>query len=266
MGITYDATSGQFSFDFAHDGTTDVVHLAAYGHQVLAFARCFYYGYEFCPEVSSAVREAFIKRLKFGNDLLHDAELTLMIRRAIDYLHRQINLYNYDLVVTPESHSPVNSYMVRYLYRYAQPCLRHIELVKALPGSLDFDRKSYSETYLEQTLEDGRPRYTASQKEAALAKVEELVAAIRAKDYFSIARDVKKSRFRPYIMGFLRFGSEQDRELCQLIRHQNVLVLDDVTTSGSTLGEVLRTLRLLNEDNEIRLFSLIGRKDLMAEY
>jgi predicted amidophosphoribosyltransferase len=44
-----------------------------------------------------------------------------------------------------------------------------------------------------------------------------------------------------------------------------VLIIDDVTTSGSTLNEILRTLRLLNEDNEIAIFSLIGRKDLMAE-
>lgn len=43
------------------------------------------------------------------------------------------------------------------------------------------------------------------------------------------------------------------------------VVIDDVTTSGSTLNEVLRTLRILNEDNDIRIFSLIGRKDLMAD-
>ena len=41
--------------------------------------------------------------------------------------------------------------------------------------------------------------------------------------------------------------------------------IDDVTTSGSTLSEILRTLRILNEDNEITIFSLIGRRDLMAE-
>ena len=56
-----------------------------------------------------------------------------------------------------------------------------------------------------------------------------------------------------------------DEELCATIRHQNVLVIDDVTTSGSTLGEVLRTLRILNEDNRITIFSLIGRRDLMAD-
>ena len=52
---------------------------------------------------------------------------------------------------------------------------------------------------------------------------------------------------------------------CAKIRQQNVQVIDDVATSGSTLNEILRVLRILNEDNEIAIFSLIGRKDLMAD-
>ena len=44
-----------------------------------------------------------------------------------------------------------------------------------------------------------------------------------------------------------------------------MLVIDDVTTSGSTSGEFLRTLRILSENNNISIFSLIGRKDLMAD-
>ena len=88
---------------------------------------------------------------------------------------------------------------------------------------------------------------------------------IHQKDYFTIAKDVKKSRFRPYMMDFLKFTSEADERLCESIRQQNVLIIDDVTTSGSTLNEILRTLRILNEDNDITIFSLIGRKDLMAE-
>lgn len=58
---------------------------------------------------------------------------------------------------------------------------------------------------------------------------------------------------------------DMDAKLCDSIRQQNVLIIDDVTTSGSTLNEILRTLRILNEDNEITIFSLLGRKDLMAE-
>lgn len=50
-----------------------------------------------------------------------------------------------------------------------------------------------------------------------------------------------------------------DEELSSRIRQQNVIVIDDETTNSSTLNEVLRTLRSLNEDYEITIFSIIGR-------
>lgn len=51
----------------------------------------------------------------------------------------------------------------------------------------------------------------------------------------------------------------------RLSANRTFLFIDDVTTSGSTLNEILRVLRILNEDNKITVFSLIGRKDLMAD-
>ena len=128
--------------------------------------------------------------MKFNDNLLDSPDLTQFIKKAVDNLHKKINLYDYNLVVMPESSSKVNQYMSRYIYRFAQPKLCHV-------------------------------------------------------------RDI----LNPQI----------DEKLCASIRQQNVLVIDDVTTSGSTLNEILRTLRILNEDNEITIFSLIGRKDLMAE-
>ena len=92
-----------------------------------------------------------------------------------------------------------------------------------------------------------------------------MMELIHQKEYFTIAKDVKKSKLRPYIMNFLSFKNDKDKELYSSIRKQNILVVDDVTTSGSTLSEILRTLRIVNEDNKITIFSLIGRNDWMAE-
>ena len=193
MGVTFDNKEHRFVFDFEHDGMDDIVSLTGDGYQVEAFGRRFYYGYEFSEQVDGNVRSAFIKHVKFTDDLQNNPDLTTFIKKAIDQLNRRINLYDYNLVVMPESSSRVNQYMLRYIYRFAQPMLRKMELVKSLPTI------------------------------------------------------------------------EKDEKLCTTIRKQNILVMDDVTTSGSTLNEVLRTLRILNDDNEITIFSLIGRKDLMAE-
>ena len=191
MGVRYDRKLQRFVFDFEHDGAEDIVSLTGSGYQVEAFGKCFYYGYEFGEEVDGNVRSAFIHYVKFSDDLQNNPDLTQFIQKAVNDLNNQINLYDYDLVVMPESSSFVNRYMLRYIYRFAQPMLCEID--------------------------------------------------------------------------DLRDPSKADEELCATIRQQNVLVIDDVTTSGSTLGEVLRTLRILNEDNKITIFSLIGRRDLMAD-
>ena len=265
MGITYDSVLQRFVFDFEHDGTEDIISLTGRGYQVEAFGKCFYYGYEFADQVDGTVRSAFIKHVKFSEPIQDNPDLTHFIKKAVDNLSRQIDLYNYDLVVMPESSSQVNQYMLRYIYRFAQPLLRKMELVKNLPANIQFDMDAYEQQYLNDVLENGRARYTEAQKDEVRQSINQMIDLIHKKDYFTIAKDVKKSRFRPYVMQFLKFANKEDEELCATIRKQNVLIVDDVATSGSTLGEILRTLRILNEDNEISIFSLIGRKDLMAD-
>ena len=190
MGVTFDSGKQMFVFDFEHDGTEDIINLTGDGYQVKAFGRCFYYGYEFSEQVDGNVRSAFINYVKFAKNLQDNPDLTDFIKNAIDNLSKKINLYDYNLVVMPESSSKVNQYMLRYIYRFAQP---------------------------------------------KLCKVQDIL------------------------------NPDMDEKLCASIRQQNVLIIDDVTTSGSTLNEILRTLRILNEDNEITIFSLLGRKDLMVE-
>lgn len=265
MGITFDKEKQLFVFDFEYDGVDDIVSLTGSGYQVEAFGKCFYYGYEFSDSVDSGVRSSFIKYVKFSGSIQKDSNLTQFIQKAVNDLNRRVNLYDYDLVVMPESSSKVNQYMLRYIYRFAQPSLHRMELVKSLPEHISFDMAAYEEQYLNDVLENGRPRYTEAQKEEVRQNIRKMMDLIHQKDYFTIAKDVKKSKFRPYIMNFLRFRNEEDRMLCASIRKQNILVVDDVTTSGSTLNEMLRALRVLNEDNEITIFSLLGRKDLMVD-
>ena len=265
MGINYDDINNIFTFDFFQDGQGDIIRLTGNGYKIEAFGECFHYAYEFTDEVEGPLRSAFIKYLKFCPNLTEEPNLTNFIQKAINNLSKQINLYQYDLVVMPESSSRVNQYMLRYIYRFAQPMLREMELVKALPGKVQFDMSGYEKQYLNDILENGRPRYTEAQKEQVRQSINEMMDTIHRKDYFTIAKDVKKSRLRPYITSFLTFKTEEDKQLWKDIHDQNVLVIDDIATSGATLNAVLRTLRIINNSNNITIFSLMGRQDLMAE-
>lgn len=265
MGVRFDSEHNCFVFDFEHDGKEDIIQLTGDGYEVEAFGKCFYYGYEFSDQVDGSIRSEFIKYLKFSNALKESSDLTRFIQKSINDLNTKINLYDYDLVIMPESSSMVNRYMMRYIYRFAQPMLHEMQLVKALPESITFDMDGYEKQYLNDVLENGRPRYTSAQKLDVKVTIDNMMNLIHQKDYFTIAKDVRKSRLRPYITHFLKFKTEEDSQLCASIRKNNVLIIDDIATSGSTLNEILRTLRILNEDNRIAIFSLIGRKDLMVE-
>lgn len=201
MVIRFDSEHNCFMFYFEHDGQNDIIQLAGSGYEVTAFSHCFYYGYEFSEDVDGSVRSAFIKYIKFTENLKENPNITHFIQKAIDDLSKKINLYDYDLVVMPESSSKVNQYMLRYIYRFAQPMLREMELVKSLSAKLKTKREL----------------------------------------------------------------DENEKLLCKSIQQRNILIIDDIATSGSTLNEVLRSLRILNEENKISIFSLIGRKDLTIE-
>ena len=122
MGITFDTEQQKFMFDFEHDGTSDLVTLTGSGYQVEAFGKCFYYGYEFEPEIDSETRTKFIQYVKFSPSIQKDENLSHFIQKAINDLNAKIN-----------------QYMLRYIYRFAQPTLRQMQLVKALPSNVAFD-------------------------------------------------------------------------------------------------------------------------------
>ena len=196
MGITYDSILQRFVFDFEHDGSEDIVSLTGTGYQVEAFGKCFYYGYEFAEQVEGTVRSAFIKHVKFSGSIQENPDLAMFIKKAVDNLSHKINLYDYNLVVMPESSSKVNEYMLRYIYRFAQPTLRKMELVKNLPLNISFDMDAYEQQYLDDVLENGRPRYTAAQKVAAKQSINEMLDLIHKKDYTSQKRFDRYSLFR----------------------------------------------------------------------
>ena len=71
---------------------------------------------------------------RFVFDFEHDDnEKERFIRKAVDTAHKQINLYQYDLVLFPRKRSRECQYMSCYIYRFNQPRLYSFEEVLAKP-------------------------------------------------------------------------------------------------------------------------------------
>ena len=81
---------------------------------------------------------------------------------------------------------------------------------------MPLDVDAYEKQYLDDVLENGRPRYTQAPKDEVKQSISKMLDLIHQKDYFTIAKDVKKSRFRPYMMQFLKFTNEADEVLLLL--------------------------------------------------
>lgn len=259
-GVEYDSNTDSFMFNFANDNKTDIIYLQKVGYQINAFDSCFYYAYEFRDDVDSKLRTKFIHGIKFPNGRINKSDRNKFFINAVNKLNKDIHLSQYKVIVYPESMSELNREMMKYLSMIAHPQkYATIELIKELPLKIEFDYDKFNVEVLQAKTQDGRNRYTEKQKEDVLNNIKTMMNDIHSLDYFSIARNVKKMKYRPYIKNYYTFRNDEDRKLYENIINSNVLIVDDIVTSGTTISFLLNALRTINDTNNIVVFSLIGK-------
>ena len=258
-GVKYDEIKDKFTFDFYNDGHVDIISLTKYGYQIKAFNHCYYYGYEFESNVDSKLRAKFIKSIKFPDGKINETDKKVFINNAVNQLDNMVSIPSFNIIIYPESISELNRDMLKYLNRLTQSNLVSMEMVKQLPQNIEFDYDRFNLEILDSKLENGRPRYTEKQKEDVLLKINNMMDNIRQKDYFSIARNIEKAKYRPYIKNYYTFKTDKDKQLFKSLENNNILIIDDIVTSGTTLTHILTTLRMINDNNNIVIFSLIGK-------
>ena len=261
-GVRYDENSETFIFDFENDNETDLIQLKKVGYKVTAFNYCYYYAYEFTENVDSASRTSFIHSIKFPDGRITERDKSTFIVNTVNKLDSDISLPSYKLIVYTESMSELNRDMLGYLNRFASPEIVDMELVKSLPSRIEFDYNRFKVEVLDAKLPNGRCGYTEQQKQVVLSNIRTMMDEIHNLEYFPITRNVKKSKYSQFIRNFYTFNDENDKKLYEMILSTNVLILDDIVTSGTTLSHLLNCLRSVNDTNNIVIFSLLGKKIL----
>lgn len=255
-GVRTNSDGETFSFDFSTDESNDIISLKRdKPYQLQAFGNTYYYGYRFEDNVDSTVRTKFIHYIK-DNYHINDEEVNRFITSALDNLNKEVNLASFSAIIYPESLSDLNRRCLHYINSLTDGKFTTFEMVKSLPKSITFNYDLFKTNILDGIV-NGRSRYTDVQKQEVISRIEAVMNNVHQLDYFSIARDIKKPIWRRYIENFYQFKSKEERNIFSKLKGK-VLVLDDIITSGATISNILKTIRVVNPDNKIVVFSIIG--------
>lgn len=260
-GVQYNKENNSFTFDFLNDTEHDIIKLVNHGlSQSEVYNNCFYYKYQFEGNTDSKVRGKFIEYMKFHNGMLNK-DINMFVKKAVNSLDDTINLREYNTVIYPQSISEINRKVISYIRKFGYPNFLPFELVKEPPQVLTFDYESYKREVLDATHKVGNkelPRYTEKQKQDELDKIKSMMDNIKKGDYFSIGRDMKY-KYRHYINNFYKFANDEEKNAFNSLKSPNVLVIDDVMTSGATLSYVIDTIYQINPKAKVIVFTIIGK-------
>lgn len=245
--------SDNYTFDYTIDLPDDIIDVVPPKlYKSSLKNHIYWFGYQFKPNTSSKDRSDFIHYIKgLGDTKISDHELTQFIELPLGELHKQINMYNVDCIVYPLSN---RSKLVNKILSVVNSYTSHdkkaasYQLVKSAPTEISFDWEMF-------TIENGDDLNKYNQMKQYVET--ELLPKIHSLDYFSLAQNVKP-KYRKYIKDYLGFISQEQLEAYSKLQAMNILVVDDINTSGATLDEILRILDSVNSNSNIFIYTLIG--------
>ena len=248
--------SDSYYFDYTYNYPADIVNLVSPQlYKASHNNRIYWFGYEFNPDVPSAQRRGFIDYVKgISDNKMSDGQLEKFIQIPLKELDSIVNTYQIDCFIYPGSgRSPLVRKMISAISRITSRDMTKcsIELVKSAPTDISFDWESFEADYA-----DDSNRY----KQAKEYVENVLLPKIKNLDYFSLANTVKP-KYRKYITNLFQLSDKEIDKLSGL-QGSNILVVDDINTSGSTIDEILRILEKINPNCKIFIYTLIGHPEI----
>ena len=248
-GVT--TNDSEYVFDYTKDDNIDLINMVEYKiYKSTINDKVYYFGYKFTDSSSREDRTKFINFIKgYGDKQINPKELQRFIDRPLNELNNSIGLSNIDVIIYPESQkNTLNQSIIKSITNFMPRNKEYgsYSMIKRLPTEITFDYKSFA---ADRGGEDSQ-----SYKDS-LPNIEKIMKNINSLDYFHIAKDVKP-KYRPYIQNYLQPKTEFSENI---LNAKNILIVDDINTSGSTLREVIRTLIEVNSKANILIYTLIGK-------
>lgn len=254
-GIRKDTSNPHFIIDYQYNYPEDIIHIEEPQlYQSTHHGKVYWFGYKFNDDVSGNDRTEFIHYIKgIGEETIPQNELVKLIELPLIELDKQINLMDINAFVCPKSgRSNLVQIMIETIRDYTshETSRMTFELIKSAPVEIEFDWRSFELDHADMP----EHQYKHIRKYIDT----ELMPKIHNLDYFSLANEVKP-KYRPYIKNYLGFPDIKSLEEYERLKGKNILIVDDINTSGSTINEILRILLRVNKGCNIFIYTLIGK-------
>ena len=216
----------------------------------------YFYAYEYTSKATSVEKKIFRSYLKGSTDpdVVFSEDVEEFVEYGVLKLDEYIPLKSIDVLVSIQStHTPtITDEMRVQLTSEVGVGAISFELIKQLYENAEFDAEKAA---------DALRRSGKYKDEAAVWKdINDTISKFhdlkRSGELFQIKRFLPTA-IRDGSTNYIKFASEVEKSVYMDLQNANVLIYDDFITSGSTVKEVMRYLKSINENNTLTVFILV---------
>ena len=244
-------------FNFKKDSAEDIITLETdcsgeFNENGLRY----FYAYEYTSRASSAEKRAFRNYLKGSTDpdVVFSEDVEEFVEYGVLKLDEYIPLKSIDVLVSIQStHTPtITDEMRVQLTSEVGVGAISFELIKQLYENVEFD----AEKAADALWKSGNYKDEAAVWKDINYTINKFNDLKKSGELFQIKRFVPTA-IRVGFTNYIKFASEVEKSVYMDLQNANVLIYDDFITSGSTVKEVMRYLKSINENNTLTVFILV---------
>lgn len=210
------------------------------------------YGFSYNSECADKVAVQFF-RDHLKNPTLEEYDtwqdfVELGIRNMSNYT--DITKFSAIIRTKPSNPHSILNIVKLELLDLVSPNLINFELVKKMYKDVQFD----ADKAMQCLLQAGHSK--ANAQEIISETVEHFEELKTTNRLFEMKKFLPRA-VRSGFYDFLKFATDSERELYMSLQGVDVLIYDDLFTSGATVNEIARYLRSINPNNKLTVFVLI---------
>ena len=246
----------RINFDFDADSDKDIITLVNDSSGEYDDDNVMYvYGYTYTPNARKTDVEIFRNFIKgkTTSRVWYNEDVEEFIKYGVLAIERYADFSDFGAIVTLGKRNEVSTVgMIRQqLMYYIQQGTIQFHLIKQAYENVQFDR-DLARIAMRKT-----KRYSDAQIEDELDFTEHKFNQLKQNGGFFAIKKFLPPVLRAGFLNYFKFETEEERKVFEQLQGVNVLIYDDFMTSGSTIKEVIRYLRAINDRNTLTVFVLV---------